>query len=108
MAVQRKKVKKKKQPATDKAVVEARKKNERIVKNARKRGNLVDFTRLKLGSLTDRNRKIVKCAVCGLKGEKSNALGATTLILHRGISKLGDTHSNGMPRIRMTVFCVGG
>ena len=102
--------KKVKETAADKQEREARKKNEQILKNSRKRGNLVDFTSFKLGSITSRNRKIVKCKRCGQKGELSTVLGISALILHRGVAKPGDFYpgSNQQQRIRMTEFCVGG
>jgi hypothetical protein len=49
----------------------------------------VNFTEKKLGSKTDRGRKIVRCPDCGLKGELSGgkAWGASVLIIHRGVVK---------------------
>jgi hypothetical protein len=99
-----------KESAADKEERENRKKNEQILKNSRRRGNLIDFTVLKLGSLTSRKRRIVKCKACGQKGELSASLGVSTVIIHRGVAKPGDVYpgSDNQQRIRMTEFCVGG
>jgi hypothetical protein len=67
---------------------------------ARKRGGRVDFTTAKLGSKSVRGKTIVKCGICGRKGEISGALRPSALVIHRGKILTGET------LIRSTDFCV--
>jgi hypothetical protein len=103
-------VKKKRKSLKDAVIEQERAKNVAILKKANARGALVDFTKRKLGSLSERDRKIIKCKRCGQKGERSE-LGMSTLVIHRGIAKPGNmlpVHGGArtQQRIKITEFCV--
>jgi hypothetical protein len=70
-------------------ITKRKRKNNTLPKPKRPRAVRINFTEKKLGSKTDRGRKIVRCPTCGLKGELSNgvAWGASVLIIHRGVLK---------------------
>jgi hypothetical protein len=74
-----------------------------------KRGNTVDFTKMKVGSLSVRGHRIVKCGKCGKPGELTD-IGLSKIILHRGYAKPGDMLRNNAgketQRVKMTVWCL--
>jgi hypothetical protein len=96
-------VKKNPQPeiAVSSGKKEKREKLQAKIKESKRRGNKVDFSKLRLGSKTERGKRIVLCPECGRKGELSAALRPSPLIIHRGRILTGET------QIRMTDFCVG-
>lgn len=75
----------------------------------RRRGMIVDFTKMKKGSMSIRNHKIQKCPDCGKNGEMTE-LGLSRIFLHRGFLRPGEMLRNNagkeLPRVKMTEYCL--
>jgi hypothetical protein len=67
---------------------------------ARKTGSRIAYDKLRIGTKTDRGRRIVRCQKCKKNGELSNGniWGASVLIVHRGRIK--------NEKFIMTEFCM--
>lgn len=102
----RKKTSKRKTHVTNPEDEEERSRRKKLRK--RLRGTKVDFTKAKLGSKTDRGRKIIKCGACGKKGESGPLGPISIIVVHRGVAKPGDIlpGSKNQQRIMITEFCV--